>query len=69
MVPSDTACRVLGTETTARTVEHLKKRGMTGQATTLENVASAAAFLVSEHCANLTGQVLTVDGGFTSSYF
>ncbi len=68
-VASDTACRVLGSETLTKTVAHIAKRGMTGQAPVLGDVASTAAFLVSRHCANLTGQVITVDSGFSRSYF
>jgi enoyl-[acyl-carrier protein] reductase I len=69
MVPTDTACRVIGAETTARTVSYLARRSMTGRAATLEDVASTAAFLVSEQCNSLTGQVLCVDSGFSASCF
>ncbi len=69
MVPTETACRVIGEEVTERTVSHLARRSMTGTAVGLDEVASVAAFLVSEACRGITGQVITVDNGFSRSYF
>ena len=65
MVPTDSASRVIGEETTAKTMSYLERRSMTGNATSLKDVASVAAVLLSEHCVNLTGQIINVDSGFS----
>lgn len=69
MTPTEAAVRLMGEEVTDKTVSYLARHSMTGQAVTLEDVAAAAAFLVSDLCRNLTGQVLTLDGGYCSNYF
>lgn len=69
MLATDAAERVIGKERTAQTLTHLRKRSMTRTELTPEQVASAIAFFVSALCQNVTGETLTVDGGFTHSYF
>lgn len=65
MVPTDSACRVMGEQNTLKTMAYLARRSMTGNATSLKDVASLAAVLLSEHCVSLTGQIINVDSGFS----
>jgi enoyl-[acyl-carrier protein] reductase I len=63
------AKRVIGDERTQQTRQHLSKRSMTQAALSYDDVTRAIAFLCSPLCSNLTGESLTVDGGFSRSYF
>jgi enoyl-[acyl-carrier protein] reductase I len=63
------ARRVIGEERTAQTRQHLSKRSMTHATLGYDDVTRAIAFLCSPLCSNLTGEQLTVDGGFSRSYF
>jgi enoyl-[acyl-carrier protein] reductase I len=69
ILETDAARRVIGSERTAQTRQHLAKRSMTQSALGYADVANAVAFLVSPLCSNLTGEALVVDGGFSKSYF
>lgn len=69
LIETDAAVRALGKTATGVTREYLAKRSPTRRAVELEDVASAVAFMVSPLCRNTTGEVLTVDGGFSRSYF
>jgi enoyl-[acyl-carrier protein] reductase I len=69
MLETNAAQEIIGTEITRRTVEHIAKRSLTGQQLNYEHVAHAAAFLAGADCQNLTGEVLTVDGGYRRGYF
>jgi enoyl-[acyl-carrier protein] reductase I len=69
ILETDAARRVIGTERTQQTRQHLSKRSMTQRALSFTDVAQAVAFLASPLCSNLTGEALTVDGGFSRSYF
>lgn len=68
MIETDAARRVIGTETTQKTVEYLAKRSMTRRALSYDDVAATVAFLCSTDCRNLTGETLNVDGGFCRNY-
>ena len=69
ILESDAALRVIGPERTQQTRQHLSKRSMTQRPLSFGDVARAVAFLASPLCSNLTGESLTVDGGFSRSYF
>lgn len=69
ILETDAALREIGRERTEQTRQHLSKRSMTRRALTFADVANAVAFLASPLCSNLTGEALTVDGGFSRSYF
>lgn len=63
------ARRVIGSEKSERTREHLAKRALTRTALDYADVCGAIAFLASPLCSNMTGETLLVDGGFSKSYF
>ena len=69
ILETDAALRVIGAERTQQTRQHLSKRSMTQRPLSFIDVAQAVAFLASPLCSNLTGEALTVDGGFSRSYF
>jgi enoyl-[acyl-carrier protein] reductase I len=69
IVDTDAARRVIGESETEQTRNYLAKRAMTGARLEFEHVTNAIAFLSSPLCANLTGQTLNVDGGFSRNYF
>jgi enoyl-[acyl-carrier protein] reductase I len=69
ILESDAAKRVIGEERTLQTRAHLSKRSMTRVPLEYADVTRAVAFLCSPLCSNLTGEVLTVDAGFSRSYF
>jgi enoyl-[acyl-carrier protein] reductase I len=69
ILESDAARRVIGEERTLQTRAHLSKRSMTRAPLEYADVARTVAFLCSPLCSNLTGEALTVDGGFSRSYF
>ncbi len=66
---TDGARRVIGDDAVSRTREHLAKRSMTRAPLEFDDVTNALAFLASPLCRNITGETLTVDGGFSRSYF
>jgi enoyl-[acyl-carrier-protein] reductase (NADH) len=69
IVDTDAALHVVGAEETRRTRAHLAKRSMTRAPVEYGDVTRAVAFFLSPFCRNITAQVLTVDGGYTQSYF
>jgi enoyl-[acyl-carrier protein] reductase I len=69
ILESDAAKRVIGEERTRQTRAHLSKRSMTRVPLEYADVSRAVAFLCSPLCSNLTGEALTVDAGFSRSYF
>ena len=69
LLPTAGARRALGDDTAERTHAYLAKRSPTRQPLRTRDVTNAIGFLASPLCANLTGEVLTVDGGFAGSYF
>jgi enoyl-[acyl-carrier protein] reductase I len=68
IIETDAARRVIGTELAERTRQHLVKRAFTRVASDYDDVTSAIAFLASPLCRNMTGESLTVDGGFSLGY-
>ena len=69
IIDSDAALRAVGREQTQRTREYLVKRAPTRRPVEYDDVTSAIAFFASTLCRNVTGEVLTVDGGFCHAYF
>jgi len=69
IIDTDAAQRVIGSSESAKTRDYLAKRSMTRGALSFEHVTNAVAFLSSPLCANITGETLNVDGGFSRSYF
>jgi enoyl-[acyl-carrier protein] reductase I len=69
LVETDAAIRAVGGEAARATRLHLAKRSMTRANTTLRDVGNAVAYFASPLLANVTGELLTVDGGFSQSYF
>jgi enoyl-[acyl-carrier protein] reductase I len=69
IIDTDAARRVIGENETEQTRSYLAKRAMTGARVEFEHVTNAVAFLSSPLCANLTGETLNVDGGFSRNYF
>lgn len=63
------ARREIGDERTQQTRQHLRKRSLTQSALSYDDVTRAIAFLSSPLCSNMTGEIITVDGGFSRSYF
>lgn len=68
IIDTDAARHVIGKELTERTRGHLTKRAFTRRASDYDDVVSAIAYLASPLCRNMTGEALTVDGGFTRGY-
>jgi len=68
-VETDAARRVIGAERIGQTRGHLARRSMTRIPLELDHVTGALAFLASPLCQNLTGETVTVDGGYDHGYF
>lgn len=68
-VDTDGARAVVGEGAIAKTRAHLEKRSMLRRATEPDDVARAVAWLAGPEAANITGQIVTVDGGFSRAYF
>jgi enoyl-[acyl-carrier protein] reductase I len=68
LLATDGACRAVGEQAALATARHVAKRAPTKKPLEVEHVTGAIAFLVSPLCQNLTGEVLTVDGGFSRTY-
>jgi enoyl-[acyl-carrier protein] reductase I len=69
LVETDAAVRAVGTDVAQATRRHLAKRSMTRTNTTLADVGNAVAYFASPLLRNVTGETLTVDGGFSRAYF
>jgi enoyl-[acyl-carrier protein] reductase I len=69
MLETDAAERAVGRTAVEQTRAHLVKRSMTREALSFEHIANTVAFLVSGSCQNMTGEILTVDGGYCRNYF
>jgi enoyl-[acyl-carrier protein] reductase I len=61
--------KALGHGTVSQTHAYVTKHSMTRQGLSFDHVTSAIAFLASAGCQNMTGEVLTVDGGYGKNYF
>lgn len=69
MLSTTSAEQVLGKTTVEQTHTYVTKHSLTKTALRFEHVTSAVGFLASAQCQNLTGEVLTVDGGYSRNYF
>jgi enoyl-[acyl-carrier protein] reductase I len=67
-VPTEAARRVLGPDRLAQARHHQARRSLTRTPLELDQVGSTLAFLTSPLCQNLTGETVTVDGGFHHGY-
>jgi enoyl-[acyl-carrier protein] reductase I len=68
LLPTDGALRVIGKANAAATRGVQARRSATGRAIEPGEVASCVSFLCSPLARNLTGEILTVDGGFSRAY-
>jgi len=68
IVETDAARRVIGAELTQKTRSALGKRTFTRRATDYDDVVNAISYLASPLCTNVTGEALSVDGGFSRGY-
>lgn len=68
LIGTSAAERAIGADTTRRTAQYLVKRSMTHVQVDYHHVTGAISFLVSAECQNITGEILTVDGGFSRNY-
>ena len=69
ILETDAAERVVGRERTRETKSYLAKRSMMRAPLEFSDVVNSVAFLASPLCSNVTGETLTVDAGFSRSYF
>ena len=69
LIATAAARATVGDTVAKRSVIHLAKRAPTGRATTDSDVAATVAWLASATSQQLTGQILTVDGGVGNLYF
>jgi enoyl-[acyl-carrier protein] reductase I len=69
LLPTDGAQRAVGAENALATHAVLAKRAPTRTPLEFAHVTRAIGFLASSLCENMTGEVVTVDGGFSHLYF
>lgn len=69
LVATDGAVRAVGEKNAAATRAIFAKKAPTGRPVELDDIADAVAWLVSPMAKNLTGEVLTLDGGYSRLYF
>jgi enoyl-[acyl-carrier protein] reductase I len=69
LVDTEGAAAVVGRDTVAATRAHLARKAATRAAPELDDVADAVAWLCSPLARQLTGEVLTIDGGYSRNYF
>jgi enoyl-[acyl-carrier protein] reductase I len=68
LLATDGAVRAVGAEAAAGTRVVQAKKSATGRAVDFDDIAGAVAYLVSPLAKNVTGELVTVDGGFSRSY-
>lgn len=68
LLATDGALRAIGVNNAAGTRAVQAKRSASGRAVESDEVASCVSFLCSPLARNLTGEILTVDGGFSRAY-
>jgi enoyl-[acyl-carrier protein] reductase I len=69
LLATDGALAVVGAGAAASTRAHLAKRAPTRRPIELEDVADCVAWLCSPLARQITGEVITLDGGYSRSYF
>jgi enoyl-[acyl-carrier protein] reductase I len=69
LIDTDGARRAVGEEAAKATRAHLAKKAPSRRAVEAEDVARTVAWLASPMATNLTGEVITVDGGYSRLYF
>jgi enoyl-[acyl-carrier protein] reductase I len=68
LLATDGAVRTVGREIALSTRAHLTRKSLTRKPVDYDDVSDCVAFLCSAHCRNITGEVFTIDGGFSKSY-
>ncbi|HEX2687125.1 MAG TPA: SDR family oxidoreductase [Kofleriaceae bacterium] len=68
LLPTDGALRTIGERNAQATRAVQARRSATGRAIEYSDVARCAGFLCSPLACNVTGEVLTIDGGFSRTY-
>jgi enoyl-[acyl-carrier protein] reductase I len=68
LVASDGALRAIGERNAHATRAVQARRNATGRAVEYDDIAACASFLCSPLARNLTGEIVTVDGGFSRGY-
>jgi enoyl-[acyl-carrier protein] reductase I len=69
LIDTDGAVAVVGPDVAAATRAHLARKAATRKAVDLDDVARAIAWLASPLASNMTGEVITIDGGHARAYF
>jgi enoyl-[acyl-carrier protein] reductase I len=69
LIDTDGAVAVVGREAAAATRAHLERKAPTRRAVTPEDVGDAVAWLCSSWARQMTGEVLSLDGGYSRNYF
>ena len=68
LLPTDGAMRAIGEQNVQATRAVQTRRSATGRVIGYRDVASCVAYLCSALARNLTGEIVTVDGGFARAY-
>ncbi len=68
VIDTDGARRAVGQNNTVGTSSYVAKRALTRRPLEPQHVANAVAFFASPLCQNITGETLTVDGGYARGY-
>jgi enoyl-[acyl-carrier protein] reductase I len=68
LLATDGAIRAIGEANAHATRAVQARRGATGRAIEHDDVASCVSYLVSPMARNVTGEIVTVDGGFSRAY-
>jgi len=68
LIATDGAIRAIGEANAHATRAVLAKRSATGRAVEPEDVATCVSYLCSPLARNVTGEIVTVDGGFSHAY-
>lgn len=69
IIDTEAADHNIGQDITRRSREYLAKHSMTRRAVSYGDVNGAIAYLCSQFCQNMTGEIINVDGGYTRNYF
>lgn len=67
-LPTDGAAKAIGADAIDKTRSYLGKRSLTGDVVDFSDVAQSCAWLCSAELRNISGQVLSVDGGYGLRY-